>query len=549
MMEINLRDSASGVVEKMSILQATTDSREFDNKLAYFLGNQRSNYQERNYGLSQFIVGDNGQRIKAYGSLTEFPASSLELEQMLANKTGLMDTNYQQKRYTIAYAFSLERKELIALALSQDEYLKPVYDLRNMMFMIGLIALLFACAAAWRIIISITKPINDMMDAVQSIESGQLDSYIPQNGIPLELSKLGHSFDSMRKSLQHFLSQINATVKTLQNSSCELDSTAQKLKQESDHVTATMFQVSKNVKKQMDSVEATRQLISDLKESAHEINHRNLTSVEISQDVLSMSEQGRNSIGEVIEKMDGICDSAKLIERAFERLEEKLQQTLSINTSIEGIAGNTKMLALNATIEAARAGAYGKAFAVVAEEVTQFSLETQNFSIQTAKIISLVVQEFSDLRNIYKQMYGEVISSSEAAAYCGQTFEQINQHIIRNKNGIENVAESIKSILSLAIRVSDEAETILAESLTIDNRISEMTQAALKQKSYAASTLEHSARLAELAQILQEFMNSIKICSTTSVSTIETEQLLSNEEPFEIVASHNSEEEGAVWPA
>ncbi|HCF70965.1 MAG TPA: hypothetical protein DER33_05150, partial [Syntrophomonas sp.] len=287
---------------------------------------------------------------------------------MLANKTGLMDTNYQQKRYTIAYAFSLERKELIALALSQDEYLKPVYDLRNMMFMIGLIALLFACAAAWRIIISITKPINDMMDAVQSIESGQLDSYIPQNGIPLELSKLGHSFDSMRKSLQHFLSQINATVKTLQNSSCELDGTAQKLKQESDHVTATMFQVSKNVKKQMDSVEATRQLISGLKESAHEINHRNLTSVEISQDVLSMSEQGRNSIGEVIEKMDGICDSAKLIERAFERLEEKLQQTLSINTSIEGIAGNTKMLALNATIEAARAGAYGKAFAVVAEE-------------------------------------------------------------------------------------------------------------------------------------------------------------------------------------
>ncbi len=517
MMEIHLGDSASSVVEKMSILQATTDSREFEKKLAYFLGNQRSSYQERNYQLNQYIVGDSGQTINAYGSMSEFPASKPELEQMFKSKQGIMNTNYEQNRYTIAFAYSLERKAIVALALSQDEYLKPVYDLRNMMIFIGLIALLLACAAAWWIIISITRPINNLIDAAQNIESGQLDSFIPQTGIPLELSLLGSSFNSMRKSLKYFLLQINKTVKNLRTSSFELDKTAYELKQGSDNIAYNITQVSNNVIRQMDSVETTRQLINGLTDSAHEIADRNQVSVEISREVLSMSQSGQISINEVIGKMDGICDSAMLTRTAFEQLEQKFQQVLLINTSIESIARNTKMLALNATIESARAGEHGAAFGVVAEEVTKLSQESQKFAIQTSQIISLVVQEFCELRNIYEQMHAEVISSSEAARYSGEIFWQINKEIIKNKEGIDDVSESIKAILSLLVRVRGETDSILAESITINSSITEMMQSSTQQENNTASTLDHSARLAELAHKLQEFMNSIDNSSASPV--------------------------------
>jgi methyl-accepting chemotaxis protein len=509
MMEIHLGDSASSVVEKMSILQATTDSREFEKKLAYFLGTQRSSYQERKYQLNQYIISDSGQNINAYGSMSEFPASKAEVEQMFKNKQGIMNTDYKQSRYTVAYAFSLERKAIIALTLSQDDYLRPVYDLRNMMAGIGLIALLLACGATWWIIISITRPINNLIDAAQNIESGQLDSFIPQTGIPLELSMLGSSFNSMRKSLKHFLLQINKTVKNLHNSSFELNKTAHELKQGSENIAYNITQVNNNVIRQMDSVETTRQIINGLIDSAHEIADRNQVSVEISQKVLKMSQDGQSSINEVIGKMDGICESAKLTQTAFERLHEKFKQVLLINNSIEDIAQNTKMVALNAAIESARAGEHGLTFGVVAEEVTKLSQESQKFAIQTSQIINLIVQEFTELRNIYEQMYGEVMSSTETARYSGETFREINLNIVRNKEGIDDVSESIDAILSRSVRVRCETDSIFAESQTINSIIMEIMQSSTQQKNNTTSTLDHSARLAELAHKLQEFMNSI----------------------------------------
>jgi len=521
MMETQMGDSVTSVVEKMSILQATTDSREFDNKLAYFLGTQRSSYQERDYRLNQYIISESNQFINSYGTLKEFPASKSELEQMFKSKQGIMNTSYQQNSYTVAYAYSLERKAIVALTVSQDDYLKPVYRLRNIMILIGLIALLLACAATWWIVISITRPINNMISAAQSIEAGQLDTFIPQTGIPLELSMLGNSFDRMRKSLKFFLLQINKTVKNLRISSFELDNTASELKQGSDSIANNIAQVSINVKRQMDSVETTRQLISGLTDSAHEIANRNQASVEISREVLSMSRNGQTSINEVIGKMEGICDSAKLTRIAFEQLEQKFQQVLLINTSIEGIARNTKMLALNATIESARTGEHGKAFGVVAEEVNKLSQESQKFATQTSQIINLIVQEFCALRNIYEQMYGEVMSSTEAARYSGETFKEINNDIIRNKEGIDDVAESIEAILSLSDRVRRETDSILAESLTIYSSVKEMMRSAAQQENNTASTLDHSARLAELAHKLQEFMNSIENSAANPVIEID----------------------------
>lgn len=83
-------------------------------------------------------------------------------------------------------------------------------------------------------------------------------------------------------------------------------------------------------------------------------------------------------------------EEARIIIAAVEQLTSSVDHINNVSNSIREIAAQTNMLALNATIEAARAGAAGRGFGVVAQEVKQLAAQTEKATSDIAQQLSAI---------------------------------------------------------------------------------------------------------------------------------------------------------------
>lgn len=215
MMEIQIRDSTQSVVEKMSVLQATLDSRQFDNKLKYYLSSQRSEYLKRGYDLEQYLISNNGTAVKAYSPKQKIPIPKNTMQSMLKNKQGIMHLTSGTEKFTVAYGLSIERQALVVLVLNDKDYLKPVYKARNIILIIGLMLLFVSYLLAMLIVTQITRPIRSLVDTVQRVESGDMETCLPEPNTVRELSILNSGFNSMVTVIRSFISELKHIVGAL----------------------------------------------------------------------------------------------------------------------------------------------------------------------------------------------------------------------------------------------------------------------------------------------------------------------------------------------
>ncbi len=158
----------------------------------------------------------------------------------------------------------------------------------------------------------------------------------------------------------------------------------------------------------------------------------------------------------------GVASSIEIANRAVERagqtaatiarLDDAAGRIGVVVTTIQQIAGRTKMLALNAMIEAARAGSAGRGFSVVAEEVKALALQaaqaTATISDQIGAIQTCTDEAVSALRGIDAAM-------SQISDVATDVALVMRQQATATKEISRNVADAARSALDVSGTAGD----------------------------------------------------------------------------------------------
>lgn len=168
-----------------------------------------------------------------------------------------------------------------------------------------------------------------------------------------------------------------------------------------------------------------------------------------SQEVSTSSEKGQKTIESVRESMKAIQESNV----SLQNINDMIRQIESKTAVINDIVFKTQLLSFNASIEAARAGAHGKGFSVVAEEVSSLAL----MSGQAAREVDSLIRETQEsIVDVLNEIDSRVKKGNEISRQAQEGFFSITGNI-RDVNELINRCVDASSQQSSGLQQSTVA--------------------------------------------------------------------------------------------
>lgn len=255
-------------------------------------------------------------------------------------------------------------------------------------------------------------------------------------------------------SVNYAIEELAVLVKRINDAATRVDGATR----DAQATAETLLLASERQSGEIRDAEAQVRALAD---SLHLVSGNAGETANVARSSLAAADKGDAAVAATIAGMDDLRGQIQETSKRIKRLGESSQEIGEIVELISDITEQTNVLALNAAIQAASAGAAGRGFAIVAEEVQRLAERSAEATREIAAIVKTIQADTHDAVAAMEHSTLGVVEGARRSDAAGQALAEIREVTTRLAALIETIAAEVRTQVGIARHVAEGMQGIL----------------------------------------------------------------------------------------
>lgn len=376
----------------------------------------------------------------------------------------------------------------------------------NVMFLtmgIGLVMIIIFSILVYIMISKAINPVTKVTERITDISKGDFTVEIVPEG--------NNEITTLSESLNEYIGKMRTTFNALSDISGQMNSRAGEcydishiLSDANNNQGESIDKLNATLSDMNTAIEAVANAATDLADTSSQLS-RNAENVKVLCDeTLEASSKGRDEMKSMTQNVGTLNETINDLTNLIKDTSKTVEEITGITDTINAISSQTNLLSLNASIEAARAGEMGKGFAVVATEVGALANQSAEATDDIRRLVENITRNISDISRKAETCVNDMEACLTAVSGANDSFEKIYGHVADATDGINEIADGIERINSVA---SDNAETTKVQASNISD-VLELSNLIVSESNKLRSETENITSISENLNQYSDKINS-----------------------------------------
>ncbi|WP_139990926.1 methyl-accepting chemotaxis protein [Paenibacillus paridis] len=391
------------------------------------------------------------------------------------------------------------------------ELVKDAKAIQNLTWITVLIAALIAIAIGFLVIMTIAQPLVKLRNLMNEGASGNLTVRSEMKKRQDEIGELSESFNLMMTQIKGLAIQTTRSAEEVLVTATELSDASRKTAISAKEIAVATEEIAGGATSLAVEAERGTDLTGHIDVQMKKVIDANEQMVSSAQEVEKASQQGTAYMGVLIQKTGMTEEMTRSMVEKVDALKESTGSIVKILDVLNNLTKQTNILSLNATIEAARAGAAGKGFMVVADEIRKLADQSRQSIDVVGQITEKIRGEIDEtvlvLSDAYPLFQEQIGSVKEA----NQIFLTVSSQMGELTEKLDLVTDSIGQL--------DQSQAVLSDAMTNVSAVAEESSAtseevaslSSEQLSISDGMVRLSEKLDTVSRELKESLSQFKI--------------------------------------